>query len=104
MGSIAWLRRLGLIEGCSFLILLFVAMPLKYLAGQPAAVQWVGWAHGLLFMAYTFQLAMVFFLHRWSLPRGAASFAAALLPFGPFLIDECMRTWQKEASATSPPQ
>jgi len=104
MGSIGALRRLGLVEGCSFLILLFLAMPLKYLAGQPAAVKWVGWAHGLLFMAYAFQLALVFFQHRWSIPRAAAALAAALLPFGPFLLDRRMRAWEAEASAPAPSQ
>lgn len=97
MASITTLRRLGLIEGTSFLILLFIAMPLKYAAGQPLAVQWVGWAHGILFMAYVFQLAMVFFRHSWPLGRTAAAFAAALIPFGPFIIDRRMRAWAQEA-------
>jgi integral membrane protein len=102
MASIRTLRRLGLIEGCSFLALLFIAMPLKYLFGQPMAVTWVGWAHGVLFMAYAFQLAMVFFQHRWSIPRAATAMAAALVPFGPFLLDRRMRGWEAEASAPSP--
>jgi integral membrane protein len=102
MASIRTLRRLGLIEGCSFLVLLFIAMPLKYLFGQPMAVTWVGWAHGVLFMAFAFQLAMVFFQHRWSIPRAATAMAAALLPFGPFVLDRRMRDWEAEASAPSP--
>lgn len=104
MGSIRSLRRLGLVEGTSFLVLLFVAIPLKYLAGQPMAVKWVGWAHGVLFMAYAFQLAFVFFQHRWSIPRAATALAAALLPFGPFLLDRRMRDWEGEASAAAPSQ
>ena len=46
------LRAAGLAEAVSFLVLLGVAMPLKYLAGMPQAVKVVGWAHGLLFMGF----------------------------------------------------
>ena len=50
--TIHQLRVLGLIEGASFLVLLLIAMPLKYLAGMPVAVRYVGMAHGLLFVLY----------------------------------------------------
>ncbi|HTO03360.1 MAG TPA: DUF3817 domain-containing protein, partial [Opitutus sp.] len=43
------LRFIGWWEGVSFLVLLGIAMPLKYLAGEPAAVRVVGMAHGILF-------------------------------------------------------
>jgi integral membrane protein len=91
------LRHLGLIEGTSFLILLFVAMPLKYLADRPAAVTWVGWAHGALFLAYVLQLALVFFLQRWPFWRGALLLLAALVPFGPFLLDRRMKEYARQA-------
>jgi len=82
------LRRVGKIEGISFLILLGIAMPLKYLAGWPLAVKVVGWAHGVLFIA--FLLALWGAWRRAGLPvrLGALVFIASLLPFGPFLIDE----------------
>ena len=54
--SIAQLRRIGYAEAISFLVLLGVAMPLKYLAGMPMAVKVVGWIHGVLFVAYCFAL------------------------------------------------
>jgi integral membrane protein len=88
-----WLRQLALIEGLSFLILLFLAMPLKYLAGYPTPVQWVGWIHGILFTAFAILLAYVFFSRRWPFLRGALVFAAALVPFGPFLIDRRLRDY-----------
>ncbi|MBF9224019.1 DUF3817 domain-containing protein [Hymenobacter ruricola] len=50
------LRLVAILEGVSFLVLLLVAMPLKYLAGQPQAVRPVGMAHGLLFVLYCFLL------------------------------------------------
>jgi integral membrane protein len=81
------LRLVGKIEGLSFLILLGVAMPLKYAAGLPIAVKIVGWTHGVLFV--------LFLLALWGARRdaklpivlGAQVFVAALLPFGPFVID-----------------
>ncbi len=88
------LRLLALTEGVSFLVLLFIAMPLKYLAGQPMAVKWVGWIHGLLFVLFAFMLAYVFFKYRWPFWRGVLVFVAALIPFGPFLIDKRMKNWE----------
>jgi integral membrane protein len=49
-------RLVATLEGISFLVLLFVAMPLKYFAGMPKAVSVVGMAHGLLFVAYMYLL------------------------------------------------
>ena len=46
------LRLVGGLEGISYLLLLGVAMPLKYLAGMPAMVQVAGWIHGLLFTLF----------------------------------------------------
>ena len=46
------LRILGNVEGVSYLLLLGVAMPLKYAFGLPLAVKIVGMAHGVLFLAY----------------------------------------------------
>lgn len=90
---VQWLRKLALIEGMSFLVLLFLAMPLKYLAGYPAAVKWVGWIHGVLFMAFALLLAYVFFSRRWPFFRGVLVFTAALVPFGPFLIDRRLKDY-----------
>src|SRR5829696_4576114 len=84
---IARLRQIGFVEGISFLLLLGVAMPLKYLAGVRMAVTVAGWIHGILFVTFCFALLRVMLHARWSLARGAAVFIAALLPCGPFLID-----------------
>ena len=50
------LRIIGIAEGISFLTLLFIAMPIKYLAGNPEVVWYVGWGHGLLFMLFILPL------------------------------------------------
>lgn len=80
-------RWTGFAEGVSYLLLLGVAMPLKYAADVPEPVTVVGWIHGVLFMGYVGLAAWL----RW---RGGLStkwmlwcFVAAFLPFGPFVVD-----------------
>jgi len=89
--SIGRLRAIGLIEGVSFLLLLGVAMPLKYFAGMPQAVTIAGWLHGLLFMAFCIVLTQAHQDAEWSLRRSGTVLLAALLPFGPFVIDQRLR-------------
>ena len=79
-------------EGASFLLLLFIAMPLKYFAGMPEAVKYVGWAHGLLFILYMLQLALVAFSQKWDVLKVLFGFAASLVPFGPFLFERRLKT------------
>lgn len=81
------LTQVGFLEGMSFLLLLGVAMPLKYMMGVNDAVRFAGSAHGILFMAYLAVLLMT--AHRvkfplWGMPAGVI---AAILPFGPFVFD-----------------
>ena len=82
------LRQIGKIEGISFLLLLGVAMPLKYLAGWPLGVRVVGSAHGALFIALLWALWRAWRHAGLPIRLGALVFIASLLPFGPFLIDE----------------
>ena len=94
--SVRRLRYIGYIEGISFLLLLGVAMPLKYFGGFPKAVTYAGWVHGILFVVFCFALLHAMRDARWSLGRGALFFIAALLPFGPFLIDRRVVEWGAE--------
>lgn len=93
--AISRLRHIGFAEGISFLVLLGVAMPLKYLAGVALAVKVVGWAHGLLFILLLIALAQAKHRARWSVGYSAVVVIAALLPFGPFVID---RRLQRDAA------
>jgi integral membrane protein len=93
---IGWLRAVALAEAISFLVLLGVAMPLKYLAGQPLAVKLAGWAHGVLFVTFCAALVQAMVAARWPLGRGALVFVGALLPFGPFVMDGRMRRYAEE--------
>lgn len=97
------LRAIGLAEGTSFLLLLGVAMPLKYAAGMPMAVKIVGWLHGLLFVLYVAALATAYDAVRWSAMRTLTVFLAALVPGGPFFLDRWMRRQVDEANRLPTP-
>ncbi|MBT5717277.1 MAG: DUF3817 domain-containing protein [Opitutae bacterium] len=85
------LRILGNIEGISYLLLLGVAMPMKYYFEMPIAVKIVGMAHGVLFVAYCLLLAACMKKFNWTLKFGAYLFIATLIPFGTFATDRKLR-------------
>ncbi len=85
--SLGRLRVIGWWEGVSFLLLLGVAMPLKYFADWPLAVRYVGMAHGILFLLYVAAAIQAALDHNWSWKRTALVLAASLLPGGPFVVD-----------------
>jgi integral membrane protein len=92
------LRVIGFLEGVSFLLLLGIAMPLKYLAGRPGMVSVVGLAHGLLWIAYMAAVIDVRSARGWPWSRTATAVIASLLPFGPFVFDGSLR---REQSTTA---
>ena len=86
--SVGRLRLIGLIEGLSFLALVFVAMPKKYIFGDPTWVKAVGQVHGLLWVVFCFALADAKSNQGWSLKQALVPFIASMLPFGPFIVDK----------------
>ncbi|SFH19190.1 DUF3817 domain-containing protein [Pontibacter chinhatensis] len=94
---ISRLRTIGIYEGISYLLLLGIAMPLKYMFDMPLFVKYVGWAHGVLFVLYVLALLQVTLAHNWGFKKLAAGFIASLLPFGPFILDK--RLLDKEEAA-----
>ena len=90
-------RLVAFLEGLSFIVLLGIAMPLKYLADMPMAVRVVGMAHGILFVVYLFSLGELLVGGHWKLRRAAIAFLAALVPFGTFLVELSIRREQARA-------
>lgn len=88
--TIGRLRLVAFIEGVSYLILLFVAMPLKYLYEQPQAVRSVGTIHGVLFVAYVLLVFLTKIEHRWDWAKTRLLLLISLIPFGNFYAD---RKW-----------
>lgn len=86
--SLNALRLVALLEGISFLVLLGIAMPLKYYFDKPDAVKIVGMAHGVLFVLYTVNLLIVHLKFKWSFGRTLGAFIASFIPFGTFYADK----------------
>jgi len=81
------LRTVGTWEAISYLLLLGIAMPLKYVWGYEQAVRFVGMAHGILWMTYVSLAVLGQMDYRWSYKTTVWLFIASLLPFGPFIAD-----------------
>ena len=86
--TLSVLRLLASLEGVSFILLLGVAMPLKYYYDKPEAVKIVGMAHGVLFVLYVINLLLVHLKLRWSYGKTLGAFIAAFIPFGTFYADK----------------
>ena len=89
-------RLIALLEGISFLFLMLIAMPLKYMAGNLTVIKYAGWAHGVLFILYCLLLAQVWKQYKWKFIKVVGAFVASLLPFGTFVLESRLK---KEAQA-----
>ena len=81
------LRSIALAEGISFMVLLLIAMPLKYYWGIPEAVKFTGWAHGVLFMLYVGAVFLSIEAMQWGFLSVVMALAASVVPLGPFFMD-----------------
>lgn len=84
-------RAVAIIEGCTFLFLLGVAMPMKYAAGHPEWVMVAGMVHGIAWIVYCALGLYVRAKYQWSAVRSVLAFVAGVLPFGPFVFDRTLR-------------
>jgi integral membrane protein len=84
-------RRIAIIEGISYLILLFIAMPIKYILDISEPVKYFGWIHGVLFLVYMVILIIASIKYRWSLKRIAIYLIGSVLPFVPFILDKNLK-------------
>lgn len=89
--TVHWFRRVAIAEGVSFLLLLLVAMPLKYGAGWPHGVKWVGWAHGVLFVAFLALALEVKGALNKPFSWLVKAFVASVLPLGTFVLERQMK-------------
>ena len=87
-------RIIGFLEGVSYVILLFVSMPLKYLFHFPQAVIVNGWAHGGLFVLFAFAVLQAWIVCKWPFRRAFTAGLLSLVPFGTFLFDKTLKTEQ----------
>lgn len=94
--SIKNFRIITFIEGISFLVLLFIAMPMKYFGGNPIPVKIVGMTHGFLFILFVGLLCLASMEHKWSWKYNTIAFISSLIPFGTFFLDSDLK--KKELS------
>lgn len=95
------LRVVSIAEGISYLILLFIAVPLKRLGGHPEAVQLIGPIHGLLFIYYVFTVIQAKTEYGWPFGKTMLAMLASVIPGGTFYADykvfRHLRTTPEEA-------
>ena len=84
-------RLVALLEGISYVLLLFISMPLKYYVGLPNFVKYNGWVHGLLFILYILALISVKADQNWKFKKTTLAFIISLIPFGAFFFDKELR-------------
>ena len=90
-------RQIGFIEGISYLVLLFIAMPLKYIFDYPMATKIVGMLHGILFSIYIWLLVAAMQEYKWNIKFGIELFIASLIPFGTFYTDKKLKKIRQTA-------
>jgi len=90
-------KRFGLInsiEGYSYLLLLFIAMPMKYMMDIAVATKIVGSIHGALFIIFMILLVIAWQDAKWSIKESALFFLAALVPFGTFFTKKQIQKYE----------
>jgi len=80
-------RIVSLLEGVSYLLLLFIATPIKYLQDNPEYVKMLGMPHGILFMLYVVLAIVLKKEMKWDTKNFAIILIASVIPFGTFYVD-----------------
>ena len=80
-------RVISLLEALSFVILLFVAMPIKYILGNPELVRIVGMANGILFILYNIVALLFKKKLNWSNQILVVVILCSIIPMGPLYVD-----------------
>lgn len=91
-----WFIKIAIAEGVSFLVLLLIAMPLKYFAGMPIAVRIAGSIHGALFIAYVVLAILVKEQYHKNFRWMIIAFLVSIVPFGTFIME---KNWKREMLA-----
>jgi len=80
-------RLVALLEGLSYILLLFIASPIRYLTGNATYVKLLGMPHGILFILYVVLAIVIKKQMKWPLKTLAIVLLASLIPFGTFYIE-----------------
>lgn len=88
MNQLTFFKRLSMLEGLSLLVLLFIAMPIKYIGGNPIPVKYTGMIHGILFIFYCVYLLYLSAELEWKKKFTFIAFICASIPFGMIYLDK----------------
>jgi integral membrane protein len=91
MNLFQFTRLTALVEGYSYIILLFIAMPVKYIMQEPLLVKIVGMAHGVLFVLLASLLALCVMYLKWPIKKAGMVFLMSFLPFGTLWYDKKLK-------------
>lgn len=83
--------KIGKWEGYSYLLLLLVAMPLKYFADMPLAVRYVGSLHGVLFVAFIYTIVVLFNKKSFDMLQSIKALILSIIPFGTFFLKKLLK-------------
>jgi integral membrane protein len=83
--------KIGFAEGVSFILLIGIAMPLKYAAGILQPVRIVGMLHGILFILFGLSLLQAAIGYKWSFGKTTAAFLLSFIPFGTFFLEKLLK-------------
>jgi integral membrane protein len=97
--AVTTFRAVSLIEGISYIVLLAIAMPLKYVAGHPEVVTHAGRIHGALFVVFIVALLAASREQGWDRRAQTTAFIAAILPLGAFWLERQFRTGRFPSAA-----
>ncbi|SFD39249.1 DUF3817 domain-containing protein [Algibacter pectinivorans] len=81
-------RIVALLEGVSYLLLLFIATPIKYISGNPEYVKLLGMPHGVLFMLYVVLAFLIMKEMKWNTKTLGIVLIASVIPFGTFYVEK----------------
>tara|TARA_X000000368_G_C23045036_1_gene718772 strand:- start:1490 stop:1768 length:279 start_codon:yes stop_codon:yes gene_type:complete len=80
-------RIIALLEGVSYILLLFVAVPIKYWGGDEKWVKLLGMPHGILFVSYIIFAFLIKDNENWGIKDFGIVLLSSILPFGTFYVD-----------------
>jgi len=95
------LRKVGIIEGISLIILFFVAMPVKYLMGEPLLVRIFGTIHGILWLYLLYTLYEVYKANLIEKETAIKIIIASVIPFGFLFIDKTVKQFERLSQSTT---
>ncbi len=91
MKTLTIFRIIAFLEGLSYILLLFVGVPLKYIGNDVTLVKMLGMPHGFLFMAYIAFIIVLRFDHPWFKKHFILIALASIVPFGTFIVEHKLR-------------